>query len=186
MRRKRKSASRRRSRRNPRATARPFPTRRRASGRRTSWNPPRRRRRRSRRNPLVPVSLLQRGLAIAAGFIAAPRIANLIPIELPGGKIGQYVKEFLVVSVASQLASKALGKKYGQALFAGGVIHMGVDMLQTYVAPFGGGTSGVGYYWPPNDELAALYSGTTAAPGLPDTMTGGLSAQGRLASRFQQ
>jgi hypothetical protein len=184
MRRKRRSASRRRSRsrRNPRAAMTRSPRRatsRRAGGRRTAWNP--RRRRRARRNPLVPTSLLQRGLAIAAGFIAAPKLAGMIPVELPGGKIGQYVKEFLVVTVGSQLVSKALGKKYGQALFAGGVIHIGVDMLQTYVAPFGGGT-GVGYYWPPDSELGALYGGTTAAPGLPDSM--GMT-QGRLAPRFQ-
>jgi hypothetical protein len=105
----------------------------------------------------------------------------MIPFELPGGKLGQYVKEFLVVSVGSGLVSKALGPKYGKALFAGGVIHIGVDMLQTYVTPFGGG--GVGYYWPPNSELNAMY-GTTAQPGLPDVAgNGGLT--GRLAPRFQ-
>lgn len=181
MRRKRKSASRRRSRRRnpfgPRRAARRATTRR--SPRR---NPPRRRRR-ARRNPLVPTSLLQRGLAIAAGFIAAPRLASMIPVDLPGGKLGAYVKEFLVVSVGSQLVSKALGKKYGQALFAGGVIHIGVDMLQTYVTPFGGGTAGMGYYWPPDSDLAQLYGGTAAVPGLPDTING-LSGAGRLSSRF--
>jgi len=107
----------------------------------------------------------------------------MIPFELPGGKLGQYVKEFLVVSVGSGLVSKALGPKYGKALFAGGVIHIGVDMLQTYVSPFGGG-SGVGYYWPPNSELGAMY-GTTAQAGLPDVAGANGSGLGRLASRFQ-
>lgn len=130
----------------------------------------------------MPTSLLQRGLAIAAGYIVAPRIASLIPFELPGGKIGQYVKEFLVVSLGSGLVSRALGPKYGKALFAGGVIHIGVDMLQTYVTPFGGG-QGVGYYWPPNSELAALYGGTAPA-GLPDVNGGNGLTAGRLASRF--
>lgn len=104
----------------------------------------------------------------------------MIPIELPGGKLGQYLKEFLVVSVGSGIVTKALGRKYGQALLAGGVIHIGVDMLQSYVTPFGGG--GVGMYWPPNSELDQLY-GTTAAPGLP-AGPGALTAGGRFASRF--
>jgi len=136
MRRKRKSASRRRSRRNSSTLDGRFMRRRgtprRRRGYRVSANPIHRqgrRRSRSRRNPLVPTSLLQRGLAIAAGFIAAPRLASMIPFELPGGKLGQYVKEFLVISVGSGLASKALGPKYGKALFAGGVIHIAVDML---------------------------------------------------------
>lgn len=106
----------------------------------------------------------------------------MIPFELPGGKLGQYVKEFLVISVGSGLVSKALGPKYGKALFAGGVIHIGVDMLQTYVSPFGGGTAGMGYYWPPNTELDAMY-GTTAQPGLPDVAGGG-GVVGRLTPRF--
>jgi len=188
MRRKRKSASRRRSRRNVSPLAGRF-TRRRGTTRRRGYgtraNPIRRqgrRRSRSRRNPLVPTTLLQRGLAIAAGFIAAPRLASMIPFELPGGKLGQYVKEFLVISVGSGLVSKALGPKYGKALFAGGVIHIGVDLLQTYVAPFGGG--GVGYYWPPNNELDAIY-GTTAQAGLPDVAGGNGLSVGRLAARFQ-
>lgn len=176
-RKKRRNTSRRRPRRTISRARRP------QSRRRYRSNPPRRRRRRTRRNPLVPTSLLQRGLAIAAGFIAAPRLAAMIPIELPGGKLGSYIKEFLVVSVGSQLVSKALGRKYGQALFAGGVIHIGVDMLQSYVTPFGAG-SGVGYYWPPNSELDLMASGMAAPAGLPDVgMANGLQ-QGRLAPRF--
>lgn len=108
---------------------------------------------------------MQRGLAIAAGFIAAPRLASLIPIELPGGKIGQYVKEFLVVSVGSQVVSKALGRKYGQALFAGGVIHIAVDMLQSYVTPFGAGApNGVSYYMPQDNQLLTCGNGGMGVP----------------------
>ncbi|MGH7259944.1 MAG: hypothetical protein ACREI9_04600 [Nitrospiraceae bacterium] len=164
------------------------PRRRRTARRRTRRNPytlnfgarrPRRRRARARRNPLVPTGLLQKGLAVAAGFLAAPRIASLIPFELPGGKIGQYVKEFLVVSVGSQVVKKALGAKYGNALFAGGVIHIGVDMLQTYVPTFGGG---MGYYFPPNDQLALEAGGMGTVPALPEMFqTGSVE---RLSSRF--
>lgn len=88
----------------------------------------------------------------------------MIPVELPGGKIGQYVKEFLVVSVGSQVVSKALGRKYGQALFAGGVIHIAVDMLQSYVTPFGAATNGVSYYMPPDNQLLACGNGGMGVP----------------------
>jgi len=128
--------------------------------------------------------MLGRGLAIAAGYLMAPQLSAMIPFELPGGKIGQYVKQFIVVSVGAQIANKALGRKYGNALLAGGVIQIGVDMLQTYVSPFGagaGGNGGVGYYFPPNDQLALTYGGTV--PGLPaETFQSGDVA--RLASRF--
>lgn len=108
----------------------------------------------------------------------------MVPVELPGGRLGQYVKEFLVVSVGSQIVTKALGRKYGQALFAGGVIHIGVDMLQNYVTPFGAaGGEGVGYYWPPNSELSLMYGGTAPA-GLPELGPGNGVASGRLGSRF--
>lgn len=143
--------------------------------------PRRHRRRRSRRNPIVPTGLLQRGLAVAAGFLAAPRLTNLIPWEFPGGKLGAYVKEFLVIAVGSQVAKRALGAKYGNALFAGGVIHIAVDMLQTYVPSFGGSSSGVGYYFPPDDQLALSY-GAGAGALAPDTFVSGDVA--RLSSRF--
>lgn len=108
----------------------------------------------------------------------------MIPVELPGGKIGQYVKEFIVVSVGSQIVSKALGRKYGQALFAGGVIHIGVDMLQSYVTPFGGAGDGVGYYFPPNNQLAAVYgNGGMGVAALPaESFVSG--DVGRFRSRF--
>lgn len=167
------------------------PRRRRHHRRRVRRNPyslqaPRRRhhRRRHRRNPIVPTGLLQKGLAVAAGFLAAPRLTKLIPFEFPGGKVGEYVKEFLVIMLGSQLAKKALGAKWGNALFAGGVIHIGVDVLQTYVPAFGGG--GVGYYFPPNDQLELTYGvspGTGAAGMLPpETFSSGDVA--RLSSRF--
>ncbi len=139
-----------------------------------------RRRRRARRNPIVPTGLLQRGLAVAAGFLAAPRIASMIPFDLPGGKIGQYVKEFLVITVGSQVVKRALGAKYANALFAGGVIHIGVDMLQTYVPTFGGG--GVGYYFQPDDQLALAAGGMGTVPALPDMFSNG--SVERLSSRF--
>lgn len=124
--------------------------------RRRSYAPKRRRRRRARRNPLVPTGLFRRGLAVAAGFIMAPRLTNMIPFELPGGRVGAYAKEFIVISIGSQLVGKALGRRYGNALFAGGVIHIAVDMLQSYVPAFG---NGMGYYFPPDAQLA-LGAGT--------------------------
>ena len=85
-----------------------------------------------------------------------------------------------MISVGSQVVNKALGRKYGNALFAGGVIHIAVDMLQSYVTPFGGG---VGAYVPPNDQLALTYGGGTAAASLsPETFASG--QVDRLASRF--
>jgi hypothetical protein len=123
---------------------------------------------------------LQKGLAVAAGFLAAPRIAAMIPFELPGGKLGSYVKEFLVVTIGSQVVKKTLGAKYANALFAGGVIHIGVDMLQTYVPTFGGG--GVGYYFPPDDQLALAAGGMGTAPALPEMFNSG--SVERLSSRF--
>lgn len=185
------ATKRKRRRRNPRAFVRRTGTRR--SPRVVYRRPTRRRaparRRRARggfaRNPLVPTNLLQRGLAIAAGFIAAPRLAALIPIELPGGKIGQYIKEFLVVSVGSQVIGKALGRKYGQALFAGGVIHIGVDMLQSYVTPFGSAVpNGVSYYMPPDSQLLGCGNGGMGVPLSlpPESFASG--SVGRFSSRF--
>ena len=125
--------------------------------------------------------MLQRGLAVAAGFLAAPRIAAMVPIEFPGGKLGEYVKEFLVITVGSQVVNKALGRKYGNALFAGGVIHIAVDMLQSYLTPFGAGAgAGVGLYLPPNDQLGLTYNGAC----LPGADVFAIGQVDRLSSRF--
>jgi len=148
------------------------------------WRNPPRRRRRARRNPLVPTGLFRRGIAVAAGFILAPKITDMIPFQLPGGKIGQYAKEFIVISIGSQLVTKAMGRRYGNALFAGGLVHIGVDVLQSFVPAFSGG--GVGYYFPPNEELGAMYGGMGVANGgalpPPDVFQSG--QVNRLSSRF--
>jgi len=112
---------------------------------------------------MIPTGLFRRGIAVAAGFILAPRITSMIPFELPGGKLGQYAKEFIVISIGSQVMTKAMGRRYGNALFAGGVIHIGVDMLQSFVPAFGGG---MGAYFPPDDQLSLAYGTDVVGGGL--------------------
>lgn len=161
------------------------PRRRRTYRRRRNPNPyvvtnrKRTRRRRYRRNPILPTKMIQQAVAVAAGYIVAPRIADMIPFELPGGQLGRWVKQFAVISIGSTVVSKAMGKKYGNALFAGGLIHIGVDALQTYVPAFGG--AGLNAYFPPNDELRLMTGNGAAAPYLPGMDSGTVT---RFQSRF--
>lgn len=143
-----------------------------------------RRRYRRRRNPVLPTRLFQRGLAVAAGFLATPMLANMIPFTLPGGKLGEYAKKFIIVSVGSGILGRTLGRQYGNALFAGGVIHIGVDLLQTFVPAFGGGNGGVGYYFPPDDQLSLSYGTGTEGNGVLPAETFQSGGVSRLSSRF--
>ena len=131
-------------------------------------------------------------LMVGAGFLAAPMVANLIPWR-PQSQAGGYIKTALAVTVGSQLLGKALGRKYGNALFAGGMISIAVDVLKNYVPALGGGFpmpagnggDGVGYYFPPDAELSALYGGNGSTMALaPGGAVGAGESVGRFSPRF--
>lgn len=133
-------------------------------------------------------------LMVGAGYLAAPMLSGMIPWQ-PASMVGEYMKRAAVVVVGSQLLQKAVGRKYGNALFAGGMISIAVDVLRSYVPAFAGapmmgtggpetaGPEGMGYYFPPNAELAAMYGGDNGSSALAMAMGTGESV-GRFATRF--
>ena len=170
---------------------------------RLPWSPPARRRRnplvvrnrnRNRKNPVIPGGMIGQMLMVGAGYLVAPLLSNMIPWR-SATQAGEYLKRAGVVVVGSQVLGKVVGRKFGNALFVGGMISIAVDVLRNYVPALGGGAmaaapeaipnaDGMSYYFPPNAELAAMYAGNNgesalaSAPGLPGEYVG------RFASRF--
>lgn len=137
-----------------------------------------RRRSRRRRNPVLPTGIIGQAFWLGAGYVAAPIISRAVPFE-PASRIGQYVKQGLVVFIGSALVGRFVGRKFGNALLAGGMVNVAVQVLQDYVPAFGGG--GVGAYFPPDDTLGLAPGDAACPPGL-DVMTAG--SVGRFNSRF--
>lgn len=129
---------------------------------RTSATKKGRRRGRHRKNPLVPTGILGRALTLGAGFLAAPMVTKLVPWQ-PETKWGEYVKTGVVVGIGAQVAKAFLGRRYANALMAGGFLWIAVDALKTYVTPFGG-NAGVSYYYPPDDQLVASWGQSGLPP----------------------
>lgn len=133
-----------------------------------------RRPRRRRSNPVIPGGMIGQMLMVAAGYLATPILSNMVPWQ-PATLAGDYLKRAGTVVVGSQLLGKAVGKKFGNALFVGGMISIAVDVLRNYVPALGGNAlapgvpaipagavpsdNGMGYYFPPDAELGALYAG---------------------------
>lgn len=142
-------------------------------------NPRRRRsRRRFSRNPLVKGKALEQILLVGAGFLVAPMVSALIPFT-PSSKLGEYLKKAAAVTVGATIVNQVLGKRYGNALLLGGMISVGVDVIREFVPAFGG----MGAYFPPDSELAAMTAngnGMAATGLLPDP--GGVP--NRWASRW--
>lgn len=130
-----------------------------------------------RRNPILPTNLFTQALTVGAGFLAAPMLGRLIPIETTT-KVGEYVKQGAAVAIGSAVATRTLGRKFGNALLAGGLIYIAVDALRSYVPAFGG--TGVGYYFPPEAELGAF-----AAAGGDICLPGEMGAGGGLPERYK-
>ena len=114
-------------------------------------------------------------MMVAGGYLATPILSNMIPWQ-PMTLAGDYLKRAGTVVVGSQLLGKVVGKKFGNALFVGGMISIAVDVLRNYVPALGGNAmraglppiptgavpandTGMGYYFPPDAELGALYAG---------------------------
>lgn len=138
-----------------------------------------RRRRRYRRNPVLGSGTLVQIASAGVGYLTAPLLANMIPVATTS-KVAQYIKEGAAVTVGSWLLGRFAGRKLGTAFLTGGVLHIAVDALQTYVPALGG--SGVGYYFPPDDVLGLPGAGesTVLSPG--DAFNNGSVA--RYESRF--
>lgn len=118
---------------------------------------------------------------MGVGYLTAPILANMVPIQTVS-KLGQYLKEGLAVTVGSAVVSKLASRKLGTALFTGGMIHIAVDALRTYVPAFGGEGAGVGYYFPPDDALAMPGIGNGNASCLPP---GDAFAQSGAVARYE-
>lgn len=143
------------------------------------------RRRTYRRNPLLPGKAVTQMLIVAAGFLGAPMIANLIPFQ-PVSKFGEYIKKGIGVGVGSMVIGAVMGKRFGNALMLGGAISIGVDVLRDFVPAFAGGGAtgdGVSAYFPPDSELfpgQGQVNNSPAAGMLPESA----GVPGRWGSRY--
>lgn len=169
MARKRKKTTRRRNYRRPRRNAQVVV--------RTASTRKKGRRRHPRRNPLIPTGILGRAALLGAGYLAAPMVTRFVPWETTS-KLQEYVKTGVVVGIGSQLAKVFLGKRYANALMAGGFLWIAVDALRTYVTPFGG-NAGVSYYYQPDAELVAGW-GPTGLPPAAEAPGGYLPSMGYM------
>ncbi len=101
---------------------------------------------------------MQQALTLGAGYLAAPIVSNMIPWQ-PETKLGQYAKTALIATLGGQLVNKFAGKKYGNALMAGGWLWIAVDALSSQVAVFApgqaAGEESLGGYFPPDRDLVA-------------------------------
>lgn len=139
----------------------------------------RRRRRGYRRNPILPTKMLGQALWLGAGFLAAPMVSNLIPWQ-PASKFGQWAKTAVVTTLGAQLVNQVAGKKFGNALLAGGFLSIAVDLLRSGTTLFGG--NGVGFYYPDDNALIAGWEGAGLPPAA--EIPGSAVASGRLTPRF--
>lgn len=138
-----------------------------------------RRYRRRRRNPILPTGRLTQALTLGAGFLAAPMVSDLIPWK-PASKLGEWAKMGVVVALGSQIVRVAVGKKYADALMWGGLLRIGVDVLQSQIPFFGGG--GLSRYYPADEELIAQWGSGLPAPA--EIRPPALAPGGRLEPRF--
>lgn len=125
--------------------------------------------------------MLTQALTVGVGYLAAPLVANMIPVQTTS-KVAGYLKEGVAVTIGSALAGKVLGRKLGTALFTGGMIHIAVDALRTYIPAFGGNGAGVGYYFPPDDQLGLPQASESTVLPAGDAFNSGEVS--RFASRF--
>lgn len=143
---RRKTAKRRRTRRNARPVARRRVTRRRTATARN--NPVRRRRRvtrrRVKRNPTLfglNIGGSQMATVVIGGLIgvaATKFIPNAIPISLGGGNIVRVLISGLSAFVAAMAANKAVGKAFGDAVLFGGLMQTGSVALNAFLPVIGG------------------------------------------------
>jgi len=139
-----------------------------------------RRRRSYRRNPFLPTKMLGQALWLGAGFLAAPMVTRFVPWQ-PSTKLGEWAKTAVVTTLGAQLVNQVAGKKYGNALLAGGFLSIAVDFLRSGTTIFGN-NAGVGYYYPDDNALIAGWEGAGLPPAA--EIPGSALGAGRLAPRF--
>lgn len=125
---------------------------------------------------------MQQALSLGAGYLATPIVSSMVPFRTTT-KLGEYAKTAIVATIGGQVVGKVMGKKYGNALMAGGWLWIAVDALSSQVTffaparPSANGEEGMGAYFPP---FAELESGAYDPLALPATGSRG----GMPAMRF--